>query len=88
MPAGAPPVPLNKHGAMVHGDWEFFYQGLKLEQSLPEAIRTNLLEDVTLLSKFSCGGATRNNLFLTDRQGSLDVDVLCKLQTWIDKGAN
>jgi hypothetical protein len=55
-----------------------FYEGWKLEQTLPEAIRNNLLEDVTLVSKYSHSGATRENLF-PDRQGSFDADVLRKL---------
>ena len=79
MPAGARPCPLNRNGVRKHGDWEFFYEGWKLEQTLPEAIRNNLPEDVTLVSKYSRGGATRENLFPSDRQGSLDADLLRKL---------
>jgi hypothetical protein len=63
-----------------------FYEGWKLEQTLPEAIRNNLLEDVTLVSKYSHSGATRENLF-PDRQGSFDADVLRKLgltKQWIN----
>ena len=50
-----------------------------MEQTLPEAIKNNLPEDVTLVSKYSRGGATRENLFPSDRQGSLDADLLRKL---------
>ena len=31
MPAGTRPCPLNRDGVRVHGDWEFFYEGWKLE---------------------------------------------------------
>jgi hypothetical protein len=34
-----------------------------LEQALPEAIRNKLPENVTLVSKYSRGSATRENLF-------------------------
>jgi hypothetical protein len=46
---------------------------------MPEQIKNNLPEDVTLVSKHSCAGCTSGDMFPKSRQGSLDVALLRKL---------
>jgi hypothetical protein len=64
MPAGAVPVPNNAvMGKREEGGYEFFYQGWKQENPTRENCRF---------------GATREDLFLTDRDVKLDVTFLKK----------
>jgi hypothetical protein len=79
MPAGAMPVPKDASGKQTCGDWTFFYQGWKVWDSLPEQIKNNLPEDVTLVSKYSRSGCRSGDMFPKTRQGSLDGEMLCKL---------
>ncbi len=65
MPAGAVPVPINAvTGKRGEGGYEFFYQGWKQENPTRENCRF---------------GATRDELFPTDRDVKLDVTFLKKM---------
>jgi hypothetical protein len=65
MPAGAVPVPINAvTGKREEGGYEFFYQGWKQENLTRENCRF---------------GATREDLFPTDRDVKLDVTFLKKM---------
>ncbi len=65
MPAGAVPVSINAvAGKREEGEYEFFYQGWKQENSTRENCRF---------------GATREELFPTDRDFKLDVTFLKKM---------
>jgi hypothetical protein len=65
MPAGAVPVPINAvMGKREEGGYEFFYQGWKQESSTRENCRF---------------GATREELFPTDRDVKLDVTFFKKM---------
>lgn len=60
-------------GRRVEGDWEFFYSGWTIEDTLPAVIRQNLQEDITLLAKYTRSGATKDNMFPADRRGKLNA---------------
>jgi hypothetical protein len=65
MPAGAVPVPINAvTGKREEDGYEFFHQGWKQENPIRENCRF---------------GATRGNLFSTDRDVKLDVTFLKKM---------
>jgi hypothetical protein len=65
MPAGAVPVPINAvTGKREEGGYEFFYQGWKQENPTRENCRF---------------GATREELFPSDREVKLDVTFLKKM---------
>jgi hypothetical protein len=65
MPAGAVPVPIIAiTGKREEGGYEFFYQGWKQENSIKENCRL---------------GATREDLFPTERDVKLDVTFLKKM---------
>ncbi len=65
MPAGAVPVPINAvMGKREEGGYEFFYQGWRQENPTRENCRF---------------GATREDLFPTDRDVKLDVTFLKKM---------
>jgi hypothetical protein len=65
MPAGAVPVPINAEtGKREEGGYKFFYQGLKQDNPTRRNCRF---------------GATREDLFPTDRDVKMDVTFLKKM---------
>ena len=65
MPAGARPVPIDPAtGKRKRGEWEFHYKGWKQSNDNPSFVRQ---------------GASKDNMFPSDRKAQLDGDLLKKM---------
>jgi len=78
MPAGARVVKDNGYGVRVEGEWEFFYNGWKLEQSLPPSMMSSINKELNM-KPFHRVGCGRDNMFPDDRKGRLNPNLLEKM---------